>query len=134
MSRLPEEVRENLPADLADAEIAGVGTADVDEDVRLWGPPGTGKSTQSALRTATRAAEEGLHPSQMTVVTYRKALAGVVKERLLDWGLFDDDDEFEYWTTIHAAATRATDFHDRFSDDRPGLEGHGRRPRRVPVL
>ena len=123
MSRLPDSVRQNLPDDLADAEIAGVETADVDEDVRLWGPPGTGKSTQSALRTATRAAEEGLYPSQMTVVTYRKALAGVVKDRLLEWGLFDDDDDFEYWTTIHAAAARATDFHDRFSNDRPGLEG-----------
>ena len=123
MSRLPDELRENLPDELADAEIAGVDTADADEDVRLWGPPGTGKSTQSALRTAACAIEDGIHPSQMTVVTYRKALAGVVKERLLDWGLFEADDDFEYWTTIHAAATRATDFHDRFSDDRPGLEG-----------
>ena len=123
MSRLPDAVRDELPDDLADAEIAGIDTADVDEDVRLWGPPGTGKSTQSALRTATRAAEEGLHPSEMTVVTYRKALAGVVKDRLLEWGLFDDEDEFEYWTTIHAAASRATGFHDRFSDDRGDLEG-----------
>jgi len=123
MSRLPDAVRENLPEDLADAEIAGIETADVDEDVRLWGPPGTGKSTQSALRTAARAHEEDLHPSQMTVVTYRKALAGVVKERLLEWGLFEDGDEFEYWTTIHAAASRATNFHDRFDDDRGELEG-----------
>ena len=123
MSRLPDSVRDELPADLADAEIAGIDIADVDEDVRLWGPPGTGKSTQSALRTATRAAEEGLHSSEMTVVTYRKALAGVVKERLLEWGLFDADDEFKYWTTVHAAASRATDFHDRFADDRDDLEG-----------
>lgn len=122
MSRLPETVRNQLPADLEGAEIAGIETADVDEDARLWGPPGTGKSTQSALRTATRAVEEGLPPSQMTVVTYRKALAGVVRERLLEWGLFEEDDEFRYWTTIHAAASRATDFHDRF-DDCDDLEG-----------
>jgi DNA helicase-2/ATP-dependent DNA helicase PcrA len=125
MSRLPDALRDDLPEDLAGAEIAGIDTADVDEDVRLWGPPGTGKSTQSALRTATRAHEEGLHPSEMTVVTYRKALAGVVRERLLEWGLFDEDDEFEYWTTIHAAASRATDFHERFEDgdDLEGMVG-----------
>jgi DNA helicase-2/ATP-dependent DNA helicase PcrA len=122
MSRLPEAIRDDLPADLVEAEIAGIETSDVDEDVRLWGPPGTGKSTQSALRTATRAHEEGLHPAEMTVVTYRKALAGVVRERLLEWGLFDEDDEFRYWTTIHAAASRATDFHERFEDD-GDLEG-----------
>ena len=46
MSRLPDAVRDGLPDELADAEIAGVGAADVDENVRLWGPPGTGKSTQ----------------------------------------------------------------------------------------
>lgn len=123
MSRLPDSLRENLPPELEDAEIAGVDTADVDEDVRLWGPPGTGKSTQSALRTATIATEEGVHPSQMTVVTYRKALAGVVKERLIEWDVFPADADFEYWTTIHAAAARATNFHDRFSDERPDLEG-----------
>lgn len=122
MSRLPDALRDDLPDELADAEIAGIETADVDEDVRLWGPPGTGKSTQSALRTATRAYEEGLHPSEMTVVTYRKALAGVVRERLLEWGLFDEDDEFKYWTTIHAASSRAVDFHDRF-EDKGDLEG-----------
>ena len=123
MSRLPDPVRSQLPADLEDAEIAGIETADVDENVRLWGPPGTGKSTQSALRTATRACEEDLHPSQMTVVTYRKALAGVVRERLLEWGMFDRDDEFEYWTTIHAAASRATDFHEGLDSKGGGLEG-----------
>jgi DNA helicase-2/ATP-dependent DNA helicase PcrA len=122
MSRIPDALRADLPDELADAEIAGIDTADVDEDVRLWGPPGTGKSTQSALRTATRAFEEGIYPSEMTVVTYRKALAGVVRERLLEWGMFDEDDEFKYWTTIHAAASRATGFHDRFGDNE-GLEG-----------
>lgn len=124
MSRIPDQLRNQLPNELSEAEIVGVETADVDENVRLWGPPGTGKSTQSALRTATRAMEDGLPSSAMTVVTYRKSLAGVVKERLLDWGLFDDDAEFKYWTTIHAAASRATDFHERFDPDNDDdLEG-----------
>ena len=125
MSRTPQELRDALPADLADAEIAGIDTADVDENVRLWGPPGSGKSTQSGLRTAVRAIEENIHPADMTVVTYRKSLAGVVKRRLKEWDVVDDDDTFDYWTTIHAAASRATDFHERFGpyDERGELEG-----------
>jgi len=127
MSRLPDDLRANLPDDLAEAQLAGIDIADVDENVRLWGPPGTGKSTQSALRTATRAHEEGLHPSQMTVVTYRKALAGAVKQRIESWGVFGDPDReaFKYWTTIHAACSRATNFHERFADpdQRGDLEG-----------
>jgi len=125
MSRVPEELRDALPDDLADAEIVGIDTADVDENVRLWGPPGSGKSTQSGLRTAARAIEESIRPGDMTVVTYRKSLAGVVKRRLKEWGVADDDDTFDYWTTIHAAASRATDFHERFApyDERGELEG-----------
>jgi DNA helicase-2/ATP-dependent DNA helicase PcrA len=125
MSRLPDAVRDGLPDELADAEIAGVDVADVDENVRLWGPPGTGKSTQSALRTATRAEEEDIRAGDMTIVTYRKSLAGVVRRRLLDWGVVDEDASFDYWATIHAAASRATDFHERFPPhkERDDLEG-----------
>lgn len=123
MSRLPDQLRRALPEELKEAEIVGVDVADVADDLRLWGPPGTGKSTQSALRTATRAHEEGLQASDMTVVTYRKSLAGVVRERMMEWGVFDKDADYEYWTTIHAAASRATNFHERFSDDKNGLEG-----------
>jgi len=125
MSRIPDELRDSLPEDLADAEIVGTETADVDENVRLWGPPGSGKSTQSGLRTATRAVEEDIRPGDMTVVTYRKSLAGVVKRRLTEWGVVEEDDSFDYWATIHAAASRATDFHERFPphDERGELEG-----------
>jgi DNA helicase-2/ATP-dependent DNA helicase PcrA len=125
MNRIPEEVRNALPEDLADAEIAGTDTADVNENVRLWGPPGSGKSTQSGLRTAVRAVEEDIRPADMTVVTYRKSLAGVVKRRLTEWGVVDEEANFDYWTTIHAAASRATDFHERFPahDERDDLEG-----------
>lgn len=125
MSEIPDTLRQALPADLDDAEIAGTDTAAVDENVRLWGPPGSGKSTQSGLRTAVRASEEDIRPGEMTVVTYRKSLAGVVKRRLKEWGVVDDEDSFDYWTTIHAAASRATDFHERFPphDERGELEG-----------
>jgi hypothetical protein len=38
MSRLPDDLRANLPDDLAEAQLAGIDIADVDENVRLWGP------------------------------------------------------------------------------------------------
>ncbi len=125
MSEIPDSLRDALPNDLADAEIVGTDTAAVDENVRLWGPPGSGKSTQSGLRTAVRASEEDIRPGEMTVVTYRKSLAGVVKRRLSEWDVVDDEDTFDYWTTIHAAASRATNFHERFPphDERDELEG-----------
>lgn len=118
---IPDTLREQLPEDLQDAEIAGADTAAYDDHVRLYGPPGTGKSTQAALRTATRALEDDLLPNRMTVVTYRKALAGVVEQRLREWDVFDDPshDDFDYWTTMHAAAQRASGFLDRVREDNP---------------
>jgi DNA helicase-2/ATP-dependent DNA helicase PcrA len=128
---IPDELRRGLPEDLSDAEIVGADIAAPDESCRLYGPPGTGKSTQSALRTATRAIDEGLRPEDMTVVTYRKALASVVRGRLMDWGVFEppedvppgsaaDENPFKYWNTIHAAAARATGFMGMLPDDGDG--------------
>jgi DNA helicase-2/ATP-dependent DNA helicase PcrA len=125
---IPDALRGGLPEDLADAEIVGADTAAPGECCRLYGPPGTGKSTQAALRTGARALDESLSPESMTVVTYRKALASVVRRRLIDWGVFDapedvptgsasDDNPFRFWNTIHAAACRATGFMDMIDDD-----------------
>jgi len=46
MSRLPDDLRANLPDDLAEAQLAGIDIADVDENVRLWGhqEPGSQRS------------------------------------------------------------------------------------------
>ena len=122
---MPNSLRKKLPEPLSEAEIVGTDVADVTDNVRLWGPPGTGKSTQSALRTAVRTVEEGLRPADMTIVTYRKSLAGVVRARLFKWGVANDEDTFDYWTTVHAAASRATDFHQRLAPygERGDLEG-----------
>jgi len=120
LTEIPDALRAGLPEELKDAELAGADVAGADESCRLYGPPGAGKSTQSAFRAGTLATEEGLKPSDMTVVTYRKALAGVVRNRLIDWGVFEAPDvdpekadsanPFQYWCTIHAAAARATGF------------------------
>lgn len=124
-SRIPESIRDEIPNELSDMQVAGIEIADVDESCRLYGPPGCGKSTQSSIRSAVRAHDESLSPREMTVVTYRKSLAGAVRDNMQEWGIFDDndDDDFKFWTTIHAAASRATDFHDRFSDDPDDHEG-----------
>jgi DNA helicase-2/ATP-dependent DNA helicase PcrA len=125
---MPDLLRDGLPDPLADAEIVGADRAAPDESCRLYGPPGTGKSTQAAFRTGARALDEGLSPSSMTVVTYRKALASVVRQRLIDWGVFSapedvapgsasKDNPFRFWNTIHAAACRATGFMEMLDDD-----------------
>ncbi|OTE99107.1 3'-5' exonuclease [Halorubrum sp. SD683] len=132
-TEIPEALRAGLPEELENAELAGGEIAGADESCRLYGPPGAGKSTQSALRTGTLALEEDLYPSDMTVVTYRKALSGVVRNRLIDWGVFEEPDvnpekadsanAFQYWTTIHAAAARATGFLADVADQEDDLAG-----------
>jgi DNA helicase-2/ATP-dependent DNA helicase PcrA len=129
---IPGDLRDRLPAKLQDAQIVGVSTAACDEDVRLYGPPGTGKTTQASLRTAVRAETGGLEAWDVTVVTYRAALADSMWGNMLDWGVYSeivDEDQEEpyhpaddrsprhYWGTVHAVAARATNFHDRFSSD-----------------
>lgn len=134
LDEIPEEVRQNLPPELAKAQLVGGEIADASESARLYGPPGTGKSTQSAFRIATLAEETGLPASQVTVVTYRSALAGVVRQRLMDWDVYEarenvspaspaEENPFRFWSTIHAAAARATGFMERIDDDEDGLAG-----------
>jgi DNA helicase-2/ATP-dependent DNA helicase PcrA len=122
LTEIPAALRDGLPSELQNAEIAGTETAAIDESLRLHGPPGTGKSTQSALRIGSvTVGEPQLRPSQITVTTYRRALADTIRKRLVDWGAVevpdgvdpnaaDDGNPFQYWTTIHAAAARATGF------------------------
>jgi DNA helicase-2/ATP-dependent DNA helicase PcrA len=141
LTEIPDALRAGLPEQLKDAELAGADVAGADESCRLYGPPGAGKSTQSAFRAGTLAIEEDLQPSDMTIVTYRKALAGVVRDRLIDWGVFEAPDvdpekadsanPFQYWCTIHAAAARATGFLsdlDAEDDDLAGMaDGRAKR-------
>ncbi|AXR80721.1 UvrD-helicase domain-containing protein [Natrarchaeobaculum sulfurireducens] len=104
---LPDWLADAVPEDLEDAVIAGGETHPPVESVRLNGPPGTGKTTQQALRVAYLIEEEGTDPDDITLVTYRRALANAVEKRLKAWGVLDEDEELKYWTTIHAAANRA---------------------------
>jgi len=131
ITELSDALRNGLPDELEDAQIVGTDTAAVDESLRLHGPPGTGKSTQSALRIGTLASgETQLHPSEMTIVTYRRSLADTIRRRLVEWGVVDvpegvnpnapgSENPFRYWTTIHAAAARATGFLRDLDSDEP---------------
>lgn len=132
-TEIPDALRAGLPEELKAAELAGGEVAGADESCRLYGPPGAGKSTQSAFRAGTLAIEEDLQASDMTVVTYRKALAGVVRDRLIEWGVFEEPEvdiekadsanPFQYWCTIHAAAARATGFLSDLDTQNDDLEG-----------
>jgi len=113
--------------DIAPGEtIAGGKTHPPSDTVRLNGPPGTGKTTEICKRIGYLIVEENVDPRDITLVTYRRSLADAVKDRLRDWGVFPpeiaeeveeklrewcvlgDDEELEFWCTIHAAANRAT--------------------------
>lgn len=97
-----------LPDDLKRAKILGGGDHPPTEDVKLNGPPGTGKTTQIALRLAYLIEKEDIEASEMTVVTYRTDLSDAVKRTLTEWGYLDEDDDLEFWSTMHAASNRAT--------------------------
>lgn len=122
ITAVPDALRDEFPPELKDAAMAGTERAGADESLRLHGPPGTGKSTQSALRIGTLAVgEPHIRPSEMTVVTYRRSLADTIRKRLVEWGAVEvpdgvdpsssrSENPFQFWTTIHAAAARATGF------------------------
>ncbi|WP_135821261.1 UvrD-helicase domain-containing protein [Halostella litorea] len=107
-ARPPESVRKGLPADLKDAKIKGGETHPADATIRLNGPPGTGKTTQMCLRVAVLIEEHNIDPRDITIMTYRRSLAGEIEARLKSWGILDEEDELEMWTTAHAAANRVT--------------------------
>jgi len=68
---LPLDLVRRLPEKLRNAVIREGDVHPPTDSVRLNGPPGTGKTTQIALRLAVLIDVEGIDPAEMTVVTYR---------------------------------------------------------------
>jgi len=134
ITSLPGTVRESLPEDLQDATMYGTDVAAADESVRIYGGPGTGKTTQIAFRIASVHHSDMVKPSEMTVVTYRRSLADTTKQRLTDeWAVTpeepdlssqsDPENPYRFWSTMHAVASRATGFVNNIDESQSDVAG-----------
>lgn len=99
--------------DLGAIEITGVDEYPADSSVKLNGPPGTGKTTESAARVATLLEEYGYELSDVLWATYRRSLAMETLERLADWDVIPQselsdpsDGPTRHISTMHAVASR----------------------------
>ncbi len=93
--------------------ITGTGEHPVTDSVKLNGPPGTGKTTESAARVATLIDEHGYEVSDVLWATYRRSLAFETLERLADWNIIPDEElnnptegATRFIATIHGIANR----------------------------
>lgn len=116
----PDWLDDAVSEDLQGASLIGLDTAGVDESVLLIGPPGAGKTASMGQRLSVNAEQNGLGPRDVTAITYRRALAEELREKLVEWGVFpapelpptDPDAQYRYWGTVNAIASRATGFID----------------------
>lgn len=99
--------------ELDEIEIAGVDEVPVTESVRLHGPPGTGKTTQSGARVGTLLQDHDYDVEDVAWATYRRSLAVDTMKRLAEWELIDDDELADpaegatrFIGTTHALANR----------------------------
>ncbi|WP_436910327.1 UvrD-helicase domain-containing protein [Halosimplex marinum] len=104
---------ENGTLALEDIEIAGIDDYPADESVKLFGPPGTGKTTNAAARVAKLLRDHDYSINDVVWITYRKSLAMDTLRRLSAWGVVDDEELSEpnrgatkYIGTAHAVASR----------------------------
>ncbi|MHB9286607.1 UvrD-helicase domain-containing protein [Halobacteriales archaeon Cl-PHB] len=98
---------------LDDIEITGIDEQPPDEPVKLNGPPGTGKTTESAARVARLLDDYDYQLADTLWATYRHSLAMETLERLAGWGVLPETELSDpskgptrYISTIHACANR----------------------------
>jgi DNA helicase-2/ATP-dependent DNA helicase PcrA len=98
---------------LSDIDITGIEDYPADASVKLNGPPGTGKTTESAARVATLLEEYGYALDEVLWGTYRRSLAAETLDRLADWGVIPESELADpsegptrYINTLHAVASR----------------------------
>ncbi len=99
--------------ELSDIEPTGIVEYPETESVKLHGPPGTGKTTQSAARVGRLLRDYGYDVGQVSWCTYRKSLAFDTLERFADWDLIHErqlrnphEGSTRFIGTIHAVANR----------------------------
>jgi DNA helicase-2/ATP-dependent DNA helicase PcrA len=80
--------------------------------LKIHGPPGSGKTTQLLLRLIVLL-QAGYQLSDVTFVTYHKALASDILSRLAEYGFIDESDlehpttgKTRYFGTIHGISNR----------------------------
>lgn len=102
-----------MSIDLQEVDITGVEEHPEDESVKLHGPPGTGKTTQSAARVARLIEDHDYGIQNVAWCTYRRSLAMDSLERLANWGIIPRSalkdprkGSTKYISTIHAVANR----------------------------
>jgi DNA helicase-2/ATP-dependent DNA helicase PcrA len=95
-------------------EMAGAPEYPPEANVKLNGPPGTGKTTQLLERT-TRLLDSGYAPSDIAFITYRKEMASEFLYRLFNRGYITRSEAEEPWSedtrlfgTIHGVCNRLT--------------------------
>lgn len=100
--------------DLADVEIDGIDDHPANESVRLHGPPGCGKTTQSAARVARLIQDHGYEIGDVAWATYRRSLAVDTLTRLAEWDIIEDEQlddpakgDTRFIGTTHAIANRS---------------------------
>lgn len=96
-------------------EIEGVAAYPPDASVKLHGPPGTGKTTQTMERLK-ELAGNGYNVGDIAFITYRREMADRFLEKLHDEGLIGYEAMRKPWEhstryigTIHAVCNRLTD-------------------------
>lgn len=97
-----------------DVEPAGIDEYDETESVKLFGPPGSGKTTNATARVAMLLRDHDYTINDVTWLTYRKSLAMDTLRRLVDAGVVEPkqlqnptDGATRYIGTAHAVANRA---------------------------
>lgn len=99
-----------------DIQIIGEDAVPVTESVKLHGPPGTGKTTQTMERLKALITDHGYTVGDISFVTYRRTMAErflerLQEEELISWGAYKKPWEHStrYIGTLHAVCNRMTD-------------------------
>lgn len=99
--------------ELEDIDITEIERHPPDKSVKLNGPPGTGKTTESAARVARLLEDHDYALHDVLWSTYRHSLAMETLERLAGWGVIPEseltdptDGPTRYIATTHACANR----------------------------
>ena len=79
---------------------------------RLFGPPGTGKTT-TLLNYVDKALEQGVAPSQIAFLAFTRKAASEAKERAAQRFGLNEKDDLPYFRTLHSLSYRLLGIRDK---------------------